>query len=189
VQVRAEIRKIQKELGITAVYVTHDQEEALAMSDRIAVLSLGRICQVGPPKALYERPTTRFVADFIGINNLLEGTIRSVEPPARVRIDSALGEIGAVHDQRLRPGDRCVVCIRPENLALDGAAAGERNQFRGTIAFAAYLGNTLRYDIDLGSGMTFKVDIGDPWHHEQLPTGSPVSLSCSIASTLAIAAD
>ena len=190
VQVRAEIRKLQKELGITAVYVTHDQEEALAMSDRIAVFSLGKVCQVGPPKALYERPTTRFVADFIGINNLVEGTVRSVEGPhGSVRADTALGEILAIHDERLRPGEQCVICIRPENLALNTPSGGERNHFKGKIAFTAYLGNTLRYDVDLGGSVNFKVDIGDPWHHEQLPIGTPVALSCPIGSTLAIPAD
>ncbi len=189
VQVRAEIRKLQKELGITAVYVTHDQEEALAMSDRIAVLSLGKICQVGPPKALYERPTSRFVADFIGINNLIEGTVRSVEGPRRTLFaQTALGEILAIHDELLRPGDRCVICIRPENFALNTQSGGERNHFKGKIAFIAYLGNTLRYDVDLGSGVTFKADIADPWHHEQLSMGTPVALSCTIGSTLAITA-
>jgi spermidine/putrescine ABC transporter ATP-binding subunit len=189
VQVRAEIRKLQKELGITAVYVTHDQEEALAMSDRIAVFSLGRLCQVGPPKELYERPATRFVADFIGINNFLEGTVRSVEgADETLRVDTALGEMRAVHDERLRSGERCVICIRPENITLDGAQAGERNHFRGRIAFSAYLGNTVRYDVDLGNGTTFKVDIADPWHHAQLSIGTEVGLTCTIASTLAIPA-
>jgi len=190
VQVRAEIRKLQKELGITAVYVTHDQEEALAMSDRIAVFNLGKVCQVGPPKALYERPTTRFVADFIGINNLVEGTVRSVDDSRRgLRAETVLGEILAIHDARLRPGDRCVVCIRPENIALDGRSGGEGNHFKGTITLASYLGNTLRYDVDLGGGVTYKVDIADPWHHEQLPAGTPVALTCATGSTLAIPAD
>jgi iron(III) transport system ATP-binding protein len=189
VQVRAEIRKLQKELGITTIYVTHDQEEALTLSDRIAVFNQGKVHQVGPPKALYERPANRFVADFIGINNLVEGTVRSVEGPQRsLRAETALGELAAIHDAVLRVGDRCVICIRPENIALD-AAGGERNHFKGKIAFAHYLGNTLRYDVDLGGGVIFKFDIGDPWHHEQLPMGAPVELSCSIASTLAIPAD
>jgi len=190
VQVRAEIRKLQKELAITAVYVTHDQEEALAMSDRIAVFNQGKVCQVGPPKALYERPTTRFVADFIGINNLVEGTVQSVEGPHRsLRAETALGEISAIHDEPLRVGNRCVICIRPENIVLNGQSGGERNHFKGKIAFTAYLGNTLRYDVDLGGGVTFKTDIGDPWHHEQFPIGTPVALSCAIGSTLAIPAD
>jgi iron(III) transport system ATP-binding protein len=190
VQVRAEIRKLQKELGITAVYVTHDQEEALAMSDRIAVFDLGKVRQVGSPKALYERPTTRFVADFIGINNLIEGTVRSIEGSRRsLRAETALGDILGIHDEPLQPGDRCLICIRPENIAVNGQSGGERNHFKGKIAFSAYLGNTLRYDVDLGGGITFKTDIGDPWHHEQLPMGTPVALSCTIGSTLAIPAD
>ena len=188
IQVRSEIRKLQKELAITAVYVTHDQEEALAMSDRVAVFSQGRVCQVGPPKALYERPANRFVADFIGVNNLVEGTVRSVDGPARtLRAETALGELAAIHDGRLARGDRCVICMRPENVTLE-ESAGEKNRFEGRIAFAAYLGNTLRYDVDLGGGVVFKADVGDPWHHEQLPAGTAVALSCAIGSALAIPA-
>jgi len=190
VQVRAEIRKLQKELGITTIYVTHDQEEALTLSDRIAVFNQGKVFQVGPPKALYERPASRFVADFIGINNLVDGTVRAIEGPLRtVRVETAVGEISAIYDERLRVGDRCVICIRPENAAVDGESGGERNRLKGKISFAAYLGNTLRYDVDLGNDVTFKADVGDPWHHEQLPMGKPVTLSCLVASTLAIPAD
>jgi iron(III) transport system ATP-binding protein len=190
IQVRAEIRKLQKELGITTIYVTHDQEEALTLSDRIAVFNQGRVFQVGPPKALYERPANRFVADFIGVNNLLDGTVRAIEGPLRnLRVETAAGEISAIYDERLRVGDRCVVCMRPENAAVDGESGGERNRLEGKISFAAYLGNTLRYDVDLGNGVTFKADVRDPWHHEQLPMGKPVVLSCLVASTLAIPAD
>jgi ABC-type Fe3+/spermidine/putrescine transport system ATPase subunit len=190
VQVRAEIRKLQKELGITTIYVTHDQEEALTLSDRIAVFNQGKVFQIGPPKALYERPANRFVADFIGINNLVDGTVRAIEGPLRtLRVETAVGEISAIHDERLRMGDRCVVCIRPENAAVDGETGGERNHLKGRISFAAYLGNTLRYDVDLGNGVIFKADVGDPWHHELLPMGKPVTLSCLVASTLAIPAD
>ncbi len=190
VQVRAEIRKLQKELGITTIYVTHDQEEALTLSDRIAVFNQGKVFQIGPPKALYERPANRFVADFIGINNLIDGTVRAIEGPLRtVRVETPVGEISAIYDERLRAGDRCVICIRPENAAVDGESGGERNRLKGKISFAAYLGNTLRYDVDLGNGVTFKADVGDPWHHEQLPLGKPVTLSCLVASTLAIPAD
>jgi iron(III) transport system ATP-binding protein len=190
VQVRSEIRKLQKELGITAVYVTHDQEEALAMSDRIAVFNLGSVCQIGPPKVLYERPANRFVADFIGINNLIDGTVLSVEgSEGALRAATALGEIGAIHDGRLRAGDRCVVCIRPENIAVNGGTGDGRNGFSGRIALSAYLGNTLRYDVEVGGPAPFKADIGDPWHHEELPMGAPVTLTCAVRSTLAIPAD
>jgi iron(III) transport system ATP-binding protein len=188
VQVRAEIRKLQKDLGITAVYVTHDQEEALAMSDRIAVLNHGKVLQIGPPRALYERPASRFVADFIGINNLVEGDVLARNGAAGLRVRTAIGELQAAHNGGLQAGERCVICIRPENLVLGDPPTGARNRLNGTIAFSAYLGNTLRYDVDLGAGITFKADVGDPWHHEQLPPGAGVALSCSIASTLAIPA-
>jgi spermidine/putrescine ABC transporter ATP-binding subunit len=192
IQVRAEIRKLQKELGITTVYVTHDQEEALTLSDRIVVFNLGKVLQVGPPKALYERPENRFVADFIGINNLIEGTVESVDAadqaPPCLRVKTALGMFNTLMNERLQPGERCVLSIRPENAELEGEPEPGRNQISGQIAFAAYLGHTLRYDVDLGQGILFKVDIRDPWHHEQRPVGTPVRVSFEATSTVAIAA-
>src|SRR5438552_15909469 len=103
VQVRSEIRKLQQQLGITTIYVTHDQEEALSLSDRVAVMKDGRVLQVGAPKELYERPANRFVADFIGINNLVEVTVRTVEGPDRtVQAESACGVLPAIHDATLQ---------------------------------------------------------------------------------------
>jgi spermidine/putrescine ABC transporter ATP-binding subunit len=186
IQVRAEIRKLQKELGITTVYVTHDQEEALTLSDRIVVFNQGKVFQIGEPKELYERPANRFVADFIGINNLLDGTVRAPES-GFLAVDTVLGPLRALPNAELRAGDKCVICVRPENIAVGGAGA-ERNVARGKISFAAYLGNTLRYDVDLGQGITFKVDDRDPWHHEQRPLGSPVELGFAWNGTLAIQA-
>jgi ABC-type Fe3+/spermidine/putrescine transport system ATPase subunit len=183
VQVRAEIRKLQKELGITTVYVTHDQEEALTLSDRIAVFNQGRVFQVGPPKELYERPANRFVADFIGINNLIDGTVQAVNGTLRVK--TALGDLHALADPRFKAGDRCVLSVRPENAALDARA---ENTLNGRVAFAAYLGNTLRYDVDLGQGAVFKADVRDPWHHELIATGSPVRVGFAASSTVAIPA-
>ena len=187
VQVRAEIRKLQKELGITTVYVTHDQEEALALSDRIAVFNQGKVLQVCAPKALYERPANRFVADFIGINNMLEGSVRG-EDGGFLRIATPLGEMRALASVPLKAGDKCILCIRPENIALGEAPSSDRNFLMGQIAFAAYLGNTLRYDVELGQGLTFKADIRDPWHHEPLAMGSAVALGFPLSSTLAIPA-
>jgi spermidine/putrescine ABC transporter ATP-binding subunit len=190
VQVRQEIRKLQKELGITTMYVTHDQEEALTLSDRIAVFNQGRVFQVGPPKELYERPGSRFVADFIGINNLIEGTVQSVEAGAgRLRVKTAMGELLALFDARLKAGDRCILCIRPENASVGGVAAKDSNLAQGRITFAAYLGNTLRYDVELAPGLIFKVDVRDPWHHDILPTGSSVAIGFVASSTVAIPGD
>jgi len=187
IQVRAEIRKLQKELGITTVYVTHDQEEALTLSDRIVVFNKARVFQLGTPKQLYERPENPFVADFIGINNLLPGTVRAPEDEL-LRVETALGEIRALPNGRLKPGERCMLCVRPENIAL---GRKEANSAKGRVTFAAYLGHTLRYDVELGRGadgkaVQFKVDIRDPWHHQPLPTGAEVELSFPPSGTIAI---
>jgi len=114
--------------------------------------------------------------------------VRSVGGLA-VQAQTAFGVLSAIHDAALRTGDRCLICKRPENIAFDGSSGAEKNHFKGKISFAAYLGNTLRYDVDLGGGVTFKTDVGDPWHHEQLAMGTPVELSCAVGSTLAIPAD
>lgn len=188
VQVRQEIRKLQKELGITTIYVTHDQEEALTLSDRIAVFNQGKVFQVGPPKELYERPANRFVADFIGINNLIDGTVEAIGPAKDfLRVKTALGSLSALYDGRFKVGDVCVLCVRPENVAVGGDPAPDRNVVKGRITFAAYLGNTLRYDVDLNSAAVFKVDVRDPWNHEVLPTNSSVTVSFPTGSTVAIA--
>ena len=187
VQVRAEIRKLQKELGITTVYVTHDQEEALSLSDRIAVFNQGKVLQIGAPKTLYERPASRFVADFIGTNNLIEGNVRAVDATrGRLRADTVLGELLALPDERFQPGDRCLLCVRPENASVNSHADGESNLLQGKITFASYLGNTLRYDVEVAAGVTFKVDIKDPWHHHELSMGTSVSVTFPISGTLAI---
>ena len=111
VQVRAEIRKLQKELGITTVYVTHDQEEALTLSDRIAVFNQGKVFQIGPPKALYERPANRFVADFIGINNLIDGTVAAVDAAQRrLRVKTALGRAVGAARRALRGRATAACC-------------------------------------------------------------------------------
>ena len=96
VHVRGEIRKLQKELGITTIYVTHDQEEALSMSDRVAVMRDGRILQVAPPRTLYERPADRFVADFVGTNNFVPGVCRERSTEHAV-VETPLGQIGRAH--------------------------------------------------------------------------------------------
>jgi spermidine/putrescine ABC transporter ATP-binding subunit len=183
VQVRAEIRKLQKELGITTVYVTHDQEEALTLSDRIAVFNQGRVFQVGPPKELYERPANRFVADFIGINNLIDGTVQSVN--GRLVVNTALGAFQALADARFKPGEPCVLSVRPENASLE---AGKDNRMQGRVAFAAYLGNTLRYDVEVAPGTVFRVDVPDPWHREPLAMGTSVTVGFPASSTVAIPA-
>jgi iron(III) transport system ATP-binding protein len=183
VQVRGEIRQLQQSLGITTVYVTHDQEEALSLSDRIAVMREGRIQQVGTPRTLYERPVNRFVADFVGTNNLIPGVCKRVDGE-RVSVDTPLGMVQGRPGAGVAAGSRCVLAVRPENLRLDG---GADNVVEGLIVFASYLGNTLRYDVDTPPGLRLKVDVGDAWHHEPLAVGAPVRVAfpASVALTLA----
>jgi len=182
VQVRAEIRKLQKDLGITTVYVTHDQEEALSMSDRVAVMREGRVLQVASPKELYERPAGRFVADFVGTNNFLDGTCRELVG-GRTVVETALGIVRGTATPRLAVGQRCVLAVRPENIALGDA---HENTFAGKVVLASYLGSTLRYDVEVQDGVVIKVDVGDAWHHEVLPMGAavPVTFPASAALTL-----
>jgi len=192
VQVRGEIRRLQRELGITTVYVTHDQEEALSLSDRVAVMKDGHVLQVGPPKELYERPRTRFVADFVGTNNLVPGRVAERRGDRWV-VETALGRLEAIAAPGAPAADRCVLAIRPENVgvvpgAVAGAGAGG-NAVAGRVALVSYLGNTLRYDVETASGAVLKADIRDPWHHEPLAPGQPVAVSFPASVTLAVAED
>jgi iron(III) transport system ATP-binding protein len=182
VQVRAEIRKLQQELRITTVYVTHDQEEALSLSDRVAVMRDGRVLQVAAPKALYERPVNRFVADFVGTNNFIAGVCKE-RGDAWALVETALGLVHARPSPAVGAGARCVLAVRPENLALGGD--GE-NAFDGRVTFASYLGNTLRYDVETASGLVLKADVRDPWHHDPIAIDRPVRVSfpASVALTL-----
>ena len=118
-RMRFELKRIQRELGITTIYVTHDQAEALALSHRIAVMNEGRIVQIGAPRAIYENPRDRFVAEFIGSCNFIEAEISGADNrPALWRTRSALGELVAHSDEVQTPGARVTLSIRPENVEL-----------------------------------------------------------------------
>ena len=188
IQVRAEIRRLQQELRITTIYVTHDQEEALSLSDRVAVMRDGHVLQVGPPKDLYERPRTRFVADFVGTNNLVPGEVQGGGGRSGdLVVSTALGPLRAVASGAV--SGRCVLAVRPENVALGAGAAGESNRVDGRVSLVSYLGNTLRYDVQTEPGLVLKADIRDPWHHDPLPVGRPVTLSFLPSVTLAVSDD
>lgn len=159
VQVRAEIRKLQKDLGITTIYVTHDQEEALTLSDRIAVLNHGKVQQVGCPRDLYAHPQNPFVADFIGINNLISGEVK--EPPAaggRMKVQTDFGVLICTTGSEFKTGERCVISVRPETAAVTAQeeAAEDYNQLAGTVNFSSYIGNMIRYDVEIKNGYNAK---------------------------------
>src|SRR5712664_326772 len=150
IQVRAEIRKLQQDSGITTMYVTHDQEEALSLSDRVAVMRDGRVVQISTPRELYERPVSRFVADFVGTNNFIAGVYRERLTSAgaaegHVVVETPLGALRGRAAATLDRGAPCVLAVRPENGALDGR---DENAVEGRVVLASYLGNTLRYDVE-----------------------------------------
>ena len=182
VQVRSEIRQLQQQLRITTIYVTHDQEEALSLSDHVAVMRDGRIQQVASPKELYERPANRFVADFVGTNNFIPGVCKERDAE-RLVVETALGLVSGRPGADVVAGARCVLAVRPENVRLNAAAD---NVFEGRVALSSYLGTSLRYDVDTPAGLRLKVDVGDAWHHEVLPVGWPVRVgfAASVALTL-----
>jgi spermidine/putrescine ABC transporter ATP-binding subunit len=188
-QVRAEIRKLQKDLGITTIYVTHDQEEALTLSDRIAVVDHGKLQQIGSPRDLYAKPENPFVADFIGINNLIAGEVREVQERDRtMKVQTDVGSMVCTLEWPFKPGDRCMVSVRPETASVGRTAGGQGgvNVLPGTVNFASYIGNTIRYDVEIQNGKIFKVDIQNPWYHQVLPLGEKVLVAFPQQITLGI---
>ncbi len=116
-EMRFELKRLQRELGITAVYVTHDQVEALAMSNRIAVVREGKIEQIGKPREIYERPASRFVADFIGTSNFIDGTVKERQGQIYV-VGTAEGDLRVPSDRDFSPGDAVVASARPEHIVI-----------------------------------------------------------------------
>jgi iron(III) transport system ATP-binding protein len=187
--VRAEIRKLQKELAITSIYVTHDQEEALTISDRIAVLDHGKVLQLGEPRDLYERPENPFVADFIGINNLIAGEVKEVhEETGLMEVETPFGLIKCLQGNRFRKGDVCTISVRPETASICGPdqKGDNGNLVSGTVSFASYIGNTIRYDIALDEKTIFRVDVANPWNQQPFPINEKVNVCFPIEITLGI---
>jgi len=190
-QVRTEIRKLQKDLAITAIYVTHDQEEALTLSDRIAVLDHGKLQQLGSPRDLYQRPENPFVADFIGINNLIAGQVKEIqETKGWMAVETRFGLLKCVFEARFTTGEACQVTVRPEVASIDSAdeTDDDMNRITGKVSFASYIGNAIRYDIELDRSTIFKVDVQNPWNQQPFPVGEQVHVRFPIQITLGIPA-
>jgi spermidine/putrescine transport system ATP-binding protein len=178
-QMQLELKRIQNTLGTTFVYVTHDQEEALAMSDRIAVMNGGRVEQTGSPREIYERPSTAFVADFIGSLNALD-----------LRIDELVGENAVMRlgeDERIvvpvgtghRPGETLRVAVRPERVNIDTAGSpllDGGSRLEGTIAEIVFLGMYTQFHVDTRAGALVSHRLADE-SLTPLEAGSRVSLS------------
>jgi len=162
-RLRVQVKSIQRELGITTIYVTHDQEEALAISDRVAVMHAGSPEQIAPPEAIYRRPKTPFVATFIGDNNVFNGTVLAVESVAAT-VDTGTGTFAvALGDRTTTIGEELTFCVRPEQFTLESVADGPEplagdgggdltaskpNTIRATVESAEFLGETTRLHLD-----------------------------------------
>ncbi len=169
-EMRAEIKRLHADLGLTSIYVTHDQAEALSLSDRVVVMREGRLLQVGTPGEIHDRPQTLFVADFMGYRNFFPLTVTGTGDDGRV-----LGRAGAVQVAGraavpLAPGAAGVAAVRPEDLSLTGESDGV-NVVRGRVRLVEYLGREHDLEVLLDSGETVKARVARP-----APVGSRVSL-------------
>lgn len=151
-EMRFELKRLQRDLSITAVYVTHDQVEALAMSNRIAVVNQGRIEQIGRPRDIYEKPASRFVAGFIGTTNFIEGNVERREPGGVQVVSTSEGPLRAVIPVELPTGTSVVVSVRPEHLALSLSPDGDPgpNRWIGTVSTRAFLGESVDHLVSVG---------------------------------------
>jgi spermidine/putrescine transport system ATP-binding protein len=167
-EMQLELKALQQEVGITFIYVTHDQEEALTMSDRIAVMSHGKVLQMGSPIEIYERPNCKFVADFIGTTNFMEGTLKSLEEDqALVYVPTLNAEVKGFAMGSVKVGDTVAISIRPEKIRLAENAKLHQNCFQGTISTTTYIGSDTHLIVDV-NGSKFKV-----WEQNKISSLEP----------------
>lgn len=152
-EMRKELKRLQQDTGITFIFVTHDQEEALSMSDRIAVMSAGNVQQVGTPAEIYEHPSNRFVADFIGETNLLDAIIESISGNETLCSLSDGAELKAVSSDKVSIGQSGTISLRPERLSLS-AKAVKGETLKGVIGAKTYLGTDSQVEILLGENLS-----------------------------------
>ena len=172
-QMRFELKRLQLELGVTTLYVTHDQAEALALSDEIAVLNAGKVIQRGTPHDIYHRPNCEFVADFIGSTNMLEGTLDGAPgADGRGRVTTRHGAVACTFATPVSAGAAVEVIVRPEDIIVSASGAGE-NTFSGRIVNRIFLGDLIDYEISVGDD-TFRVRARPEW---DFGIGSNVAVS------------
>jgi iron(III) transport system ATP-binding protein len=177
VQMRGEIQGLQKRLGITSVYVTHDQEEAMAISDRIAVMNKGEIVQLGDAETLYRRPASTFVAEFIGRSSLLRATVAALAPGSvQVAVAGATVTLATGQDG-LRPGMAVRLVVRPESVALAAAGDGPGGDaLAGVVRSRTYLGEKVEYQLAVGAEPLHAIAF-DPAEGAGFAPGSAVAVT------------
>src|SRR5262245_6175700 len=168
-RMRFELKRIQRDTGVTTVYVTHDQSEALALSHEIAVMNEGRIVQVGSPREIYEHPRSRFVADFIGRTNLLEAKVIAASGEGRYRLGTVLGELHASSADALKAGDAVTLSLRPEDIELAEERPQGEHVCTGTVTAKVFLGDKVDFQVSIGehpllaaAHPSLRTPVGDP---------------------------
>jgi len=154
-RMRGEIRDLQRRLGITTLYVTHDQIEALSMSDRIGVMSRGTIVQESAPRDLYQHPASMVVADFVGTSNFMAAEVVGVVDATRLRLKAAIGEVVAVCPESTRPGDRVTLLFRPENIRVGTTRSTVLNTYEGRVEELVFLGEFLDCRVRVGGQLFY----------------------------------
>jgi iron(III) transport system ATP-binding protein len=174
VSTRLEIRKLQQRVGITSVYVTHDQEEAMTLSDRVVIMHQGKIMQVGIPQEIYAQPSNRFVADFIGKANFLEGHIESITSENEIELD-IMGKRFQVPLKKgsFSEGERVLLVVRPESVELEPK---KPDTLIGIVREAVYLGSEMVYEIEVAKSV-LTVQIANPQEHVAFEEGDEVTIT------------
>ena len=157
-EMREEIQRIHRETGLTMVYVTHDQKEALSLADRIAVMRAGRLAQLGAPLEVYARPVSRFVADFVGDSNFIPGTVEHVESGDRCRVATALGKLKGVRAaDNIATGAKVVCSIRPEALRPVDGGVESQNSIKAIVERTTFLGELQSIHVRAGENAHLQV--------------------------------
>ena len=150
-RMRFELKRLQRELKITTVYVTHDQSEALALSHEIAVMNQGRIQQIGRPRDIYEHPASQFVADFVGSTNFLEGTVATQRPGDCWLVKTDIGDVVVTAAQPFAPDERVAISMRPEDLELTESRPAGENVWEATVEQKVFLGDAIDFRVRVGA--------------------------------------
>jgi spermidine/putrescine transport system ATP-binding protein len=174
-QLQIELKALQEEVGITFIYVTHDQEEALTMSDRLAVMSNGRVEQVGTPSEVYEEPRTSYVADFLGVSNLMDARAEGPDAEGRGKVRLGDFELVAGHGDTDARGDVKMV-IRPERVRLEESGASGQNRVPGMVERVVYVGSIMQVIVHLAPGQTLQAWVQNQGEGLPYAQGHPVSV-------------
>jgi ABC-type Fe3+/spermidine/putrescine transport system ATPase subunit len=179
-QMRLELLRLQREVGITSVYVTHDQEEALALSTRVAILNRGVVVQEGTPQEIYRAPANRFVAEFIGAANLLEGSLEgSSDGLHRVRLEGGPQLLARRAGSPLPVGDRLLLCLRPEAVTVlpKGVPSAMENRLSGRVKTAVFEGARMIYELEVVDGLMLRAEVNTSRDAPVFEAGQEVGLA------------